>query len=214
MVGNVMKKGIKNIIFDLGGVIINLDQNKTIKAFEAMGISDFSKNYSRFTQSGLFDEFDKGIISEEYFFERIAEWYNKTVDTSELIKAWNSMLLDFPINKLHKLKEYKSRYRTFLLSNTNETHIRAFEDILYRQHGIKKLDDFFHKVYYSCRMGMRKPDAEIFEKVLTEHSLDPQETVFIDDSPQHVEGAKKLGIKAFLLESNTEFSNLLTQITD
>jgi putative hydrolase of the HAD superfamily len=98
------------------------------------------------------------------------------------------------------------------LSNTCEPHIEAFERELENEHGIKNFDDYFDKVYYSCRVGMRKPDQEIFELVLRQNNLKPEETVFIDDSPQHVKGAGECGINSFLLQKNMSVNDLLRQL--
>ena len=200
---------IKNIIFDLGGVIINLNIPKTIQSFENMGFPNFKQIYTQAQQSSLFDSFDKGIISENEFFTQLRSLLHTEISNNDLKKAWNTMLLDFPIQRLNLLKELKQKYRLFLLSNTNETHVEEFEQALFEQHGYKNLEPFFEKVYYSCRIGMRKPDKEIFDFVLKENNLIPEETVFIDDSIQHVNGAKTTGINVYLLDKNKEVGALL-----
>ncbi|MBL7916880.1 MAG: HAD family phosphatase, partial [Bacteroidia bacterium] len=143
-----MKK-IKNIIFDLGGVIINLDMARTIDAFEAMGIPDFRNTYNQFSQTKLFDSFDKGTISEIDFFTEIKTEFKLNKSLEELKDAWNLMLLDFPKQRLELLMQLKTNYNTFLLSNTNETHIKAFEETLKNEHSIDSLDSYFNKTYYS-----------------------------------------------------------------
>jgi len=200
---------IKNIIFDLGGVIINLDLNKTIKAFESFGISNFSNTYNQLAQTPLFDQFDKGLISEVEFFTELKKQFNLRQSILEMENAWNSMLLDFPSYRLQELSAYKKQYRTFLLSNTNETHITEFEKRLLQNHSINNLSSFFEKDYYSCRLKMRKPDKEIFEFVLNENGLLPSETVFIDDTIIHIEGAKKTGVHTILLPKGKEFKEAL-----
>jgi glucose-1-phosphatase len=117
-----------------------------------------------------------------------------------------------PKKRLDTLVKAKQRYTTFLLSNTNEAHVAVFEKSLYQQHGVKNFEDYFDKVYYSCRLGMRKPDKEIFEFVLEENKLLPGETVFIDDSIQHVRGAGECGINAYLLPKNMEVGELLREL--
>jgi FMN phosphatase YigB (HAD superfamily) len=112
MVGNVMN-GIRNIIFDLGGVIINLDFNATARKFENLGIDDFDKVFSKLSQSSLVDQFDKGLINENYFFNTIKNQFELKVPLHELEKAWNAMLLDFPKHRMDALKKYKEKYRTF-----------------------------------------------------------------------------------------------------
>src|SRR4029078_5014143 len=115
-----------------------------------------------------------------------------------------SMLLDLPEERLDMLKQYKETHRTFLLSNTNEIHIDTFNGYLHSNFNIPDLSGHFEKLYLSYKVGMRKPDAEIFELVLSENKLDPKETVFIDDSIQHIESAKKLGIQTHWLDVKTE----------
>jgi HAD superfamily hydrolase (TIGR01509 family) len=203
---------IKNIIFDLGGVIINLDIPKTISEFNKLTNKPFESIYTQLHQSPIFDLFDKGQISEADFFFELNNSLDQPLTHKQLLNAWNAMLLDFPIHRLELLNQLKQRYRIFLLSNTNETHIAQFENDLYQHHGYKNLEPFFEKVYYSCRMNMRKPDREIFDFVLQENTLNASETIFIDDSPQHIEGALKTGIKAHLLSKEKDIKSLIEQL--
>ncbi len=202
---------IKNIIFDLGGVIINLDVNKTIAEFNKISNTPFESVYTQLQQDPIFDLFDKGLISENDFFEELQIHIKTKIKKDDLIFAWNAMLLDFPANRLNTLTKLNSKYRLFLLSNTNETHVSEFENQLFKAHGYKNLDPFFEKVYYSCRMKMRKPDMEIFESVLKENNLIASETLFIDDTNHHVIGAQKAGINSLLLAKNKEFEELLIE---
>lgn len=214
MVGNVMDRAvnIRNIIFDLGGVIINLDFKATAREFEALGIDDFDKVFSKLSQSNLVDSFDKGTISESDFFNGIKRQFGLNQSLQQCEKAWNAMLLDFPKHRMDALKKYKEGYRTFLLSNTNETHIREFHRTLHQHIGVRDLEGYFERVYYSCRTGMRKPDREIFDLVLKENKLDPKETLFIDDTIHHIEGAKRAGINAILLGKGEEFDEVLRRV--
>ncbi|MBA3665108.1 MAG: HAD family phosphatase [Bacteroidetes bacterium] len=205
-------KHIKNIIFDLGGVIINLDINKTIAEFNKLTDLKFEDIYTQAQQADLFNNLDKGTISPEEFFKGLRNELKYIQEDDLLIFAWNAMLLDIPEKRLDVLVKAKQNYNTFLLSNTNEPHIAVFEKNLYRQHGVKNFEDYFDKVYYSCRMNMRKPDKEIFEHVLKDNELDPAETVFIDDSIQHVRGAGECGINSYLLPKNMEVGDLLKEL--
>ena len=205
-------KQIKNIIFDLGGVIINLDINKTIQEFNKLSKMPFETIYSQLQQTPIFDEFDKGEISESIFFDEIQKTLGIQISKDKLIFAWNAMLLDFPKHRLDLLQKLKPNYRLFLLSNTNETHITEFETTLFKQHGYKNLDSFFETVYYSCRMGKRKPNTDIFNYVLSSNNLNPEETLFIDDTLQHIEGALKTGIQAKLLGKNKEVEDLINDL--
>lgn len=205
-------QGIKNVIFDLGGVIINLDINKTISEFNKISSIPFEKIYTQIEQAELFNQLDKGTISTDAFFNELKQKIAFNGSNEKLLKAWNAMLLDVPEHRLETLVTMKHNYNTFLLSNTCEPHIEAFEQDLENTYGIKNFNDYFDKVYYSCRIGMRKPDPEIFEHVLRENKLQPEETVFIDDSPQHVKGAGNCGINAFLLQKNMDITDLLKEL--
>lgn len=184
----------RNIIFDLGGVILNLDMQRTSDAFRQLGFADFDRVYGQLKQSDLFDRFDKGHISENDFRRALAAGLPETVTAAQIDAAWNAMLLDLPEERIRFLENIKKTHRIFLLSNTNEIHVRAFEAYLQQAFGFNNFDHIFEKAYYSCRIGMRKPDREIFDFVLAENNLEPAETLFIDDSPQHIEGAQKAGI--------------------
>ncbi len=203
---------INTIIFDLGGVIINLDIAATIAAFNKLSNTPFETIYTQLQQTPLFDLFDKGLITEQEFFNGLKVAMEAEADDEQMIKAWNAMLLDFPLHRLELLAQLKGRYRLFLLSNTNETHIREFEAHLLESRGYQNLEPFFEKVYYSCRMGMRKPDTEIFEYVLKENHLVAEETLFIDDTIHHVEGALKTGIRAHLLPKGTDVTELIKEL--
>lgn len=203
---------IKNIIFDLGGVIINLDYGLTIYEFNRISDVPFESIYTQGKQAEFFNLFDTGKISEFEFFTEIRKQLRYEGSDEDLLLAWNAMLLDIPEERLDMLIEMKQNYQTFLLSNTCETHIDAFERDLYIEHGVKNFNDYFDHVYYSCRVGMRKPDKAIFEMVLSKNKLKPEETVFIDDSEQHVKAAGECGINSFLLPATMDVSELLKDL--
>ncbi|MBS1650805.1 MAG: HAD family phosphatase [Bacteroidetes bacterium] len=205
-------RGIKNIIFDLGGVIINLDIKKTIAEFNNLCDFNFETFYTQNAQNSLFDDFDKGTICEKDFFKSLAKDLRFKGELDYLVNAWNAMLLDIPEHRLNTLIEAKQKYSTFLLSNTNETHIKIFENHLYQMHGVKHFSDYFDGLYYSCRVGMRKPNADFFNFVLQKHKLNPHETVFIDDTEIHVKAAGQLGINSFLLEKSMDVKTLLKEL--
>lgn len=203
-----MNSNIEAIIFDLGGVLINIDYQLTEDAFVELGLVDFKEVYSQMQQSDLFDSYEKGKISSFYFINQLLDKLPTGTNANQVVHAWNKMLLDFPALRLEKLKELKSKYRLFLLSNTNELHIDAFRRIFSNAFGETQIEDFFEKVYFSSEIGMRKPDAEIFSFVCKENGLSPENTLFIDDSPQHVVGAQSIGLNAILLAKNQEVFTL------
>jgi glucose-1-phosphatase len=193
-------KGIKNIIFDLGGVLLNLNYDHTRRGFEQLGLENFDAIYSQAQQQQLFDLYETGKAADNEFIHAMKTFLPAGTSDEKIVEAWNAMLLDLPVERLKLLQELKGRYRIFLLSNTNEIHIRAFEKIIHAQHGLQGLEALFEQTYYSSRIGLRKPNVEIFEHVLSQNKLDKQETVFFDDSIQHIEGASGVGIKAIFVK--------------
>jgi FMN phosphatase YigB (HAD superfamily) len=206
-------KGIKNIIFDLGGVLLNLDFKLTQQAFVNLGIADFEGYYAKAKQVGLFDAFETGQISENEFCDQLRVLSGITKSNAEIIEAWNAMLLDFPIVRKKLLLALKSKFSTSLLSNTNETHIRGFVPTLKTDLNEDSLAPLFHSVYYSNEIGFRKPTATAFQHVLAQNNYLAAETLFLDDSIQHVEGARECGIKAVHINKTTVeelFADFLT----
>ncbi len=194
------KMAIEQLIFDLGGVIINIDYNLTALAFKQLGINDFDTIYSKAKQDNLFDEFEKGTISNAGLRNRLKEHLPDGTSDEQIDAAWNSMLIAIPSHRVEWLQKLRKHYRIFLLSNTNRIHIKAFTAITDQQFGKGVFESTFEQHYYSCDIGMRKPDAEIFEKVLNDNQLDRAKTLFIDDSIQHIEGASKINLPAEWLQ--------------
>ncbi len=195
-----MITGVRHIIFDLGGVLLNLDYGMTEKAFVELGLENFGEIYTQLNQTPVFDDFETGKTDAATFISQLKKQAGIEIADDAMIRAWNAMLLDFPLRRLQILQQLRNHYDLVLLSNTNEIHELAFNDILMRSHGIPGLGVFFDKVYFSHRLGMRKPNADIFRHILDENGFDAQHTLFIDDSPQHIEGAKRLGIQTIHLQ--------------
>ncbi len=195
-----MFKNIKHIIFDLGGVILNIDYQKTIDAFKLLGDAQFETRYTQLQQEGLFDNFETGKIDSAAFILDLKKHCHASVNNEQIIAAWNAMLLDIPLRRLQILQQLQLHFDTFLLSNTNSIHEEKFNQILKSQTGFNSFGVFFDKVYYSHHIGLRKPETAAFQLILDEAGFDATKTLFIDDSPQHVEGAKKLGIQTIWLK--------------
>ena len=189
----------KNIIFDLGGVILNIDYHKTIDAFTALGIADFDAMYSQAAQSNLFDDLETGRSTPQQFRDGLKQYLPAGTTDAQIDAAWNALLEDLPAERLRLLEACKQRYNTYLLSNTNSIHYVQYIQDLEAAHGLSDMDGLFHKVYLSHEVHMRKPDVEIFEHVLKDQGLNAAETLFIDDSVQHIEGARSVGIQAYHL---------------
>ncbi len=195
---------IRNIIFDLGGVVMDLDVERSKEAFGALGFDESSFHLQKDDGDNIFVLLETGRITEEEFFSRLKKALPRPVTTETLKEVWNLMIVDFREEKIRLLQELRGRYRTFLLSNTNSIHITKCNGILQEKFGLSGLEALFEKAYYSHTTGLRKPMPEIFELVLQENGLVPAETLFIDDSEEHLEAAKKLGIVTRGMERNSE----------
>ena len=188
----------KNIIFDLGGVLLNIDYNKTLKAFAQLGFPHFETMYSQFTADALFEKLEKGEISNEGFYKTLIH-HHPNITQQEITEAWNAMLLNFRLESLHFLQTLSASHRLFLLSNTNAIHYAAFIQKLIVETGMESIDPFFTKAYFSHLIKQRKPSKEIFEFVLQDAGIIASETLFIDDSYNNVETAVSMGFKTHLL---------------
>jgi len=199
--------GVKNIIFDLGGVILNIDYLLASKAFVELGIENFDAVYSQAKQNHVFDKFETGSISPVEFRNYLID-IEPSLSAKKIDGAWNAMLLDLPKNRVDLLHKLKDEFRIFLLSNTNEIHIAAFNKIVKENYSENLFDDLFENHYYSSRIGLRKPNLDCFEYILSKNNLKAEETLFIDDSSQHIEGAKLVGLQTCFLEEGMDIVNL------
>jgi HAD superfamily hydrolase (TIGR01509 family) len=196
------------IIFDLGGVILNIDYKLTTKAFQDLGLEDFDAIYSQTAQSGLFDKLETGAISAQYFVNELLPFLPKRTTANQVVNAWNAMIINFPKENLDLIQRLKAEKQTFLLSNTNEIHIQHFNRKLKNVSEESSLHDFFHEVYFSNEVKMRKPNVDIFQFVCQKNNLIPEKTLFIDDSIQHIEGAKKIGLNVYHLANSEQITDL------
>ena len=203
-------QSIKNIIFDYGNVIFLIDFKRTQHSFTELGIENVERFFAHKGHDPLFDEFEKGIISAAEFRDGLRQITKKPELTDQQIdRAWNTLLIGVPPVNHQILLKAKKKYRTFLLSNNNEIHYTWVMNYLKAEYGLNSNSVFFEKDYYSHLMKMRKPDSNIFGYVLMENNLDPAETLFIDDSPQHIKTALSLGFQAHLLTSEESLESFM-----
>lgn len=191
---------IEAVIFDLGGVLLNIDYNLTRTAFEQLGIADFENLYSHANADELFSRLEKGLIKEEDFYHELRDCTGLSLTDLEIRNAWNAMLLDFRETSLDFLEKLKNNYSLFLLSNTNEIHLKKFYEIYHEGERSAPFESYFTKAWYSFEMGMRKPDSDIYEYVLEKHQLSRERTLFIDDSIQNIDTARQLGLQTVHLQ--------------
>ena len=189
---------IKNIIFDFGDIFINLDKQGTYKAMAALGVTEITQE-----MIDVYHQYEKGLITTEQF---IAFYFDKFgIPKEDLVNAWNAVLLDFPQSRLDFLKKIAAskKYRLFLLSNTNDLHIKSVIDSV----GVAFFNEFkncFEKFYLSHEIHLRKPNKDIYEFVIESNKLSPEETFFIDDTEENTIIANSLGIKSWNLNPNSE----------
>ncbi len=203
-------EGIKNIIFDLGGVLLNLDIGQTLQAYKNMGLTNIEDYFRIGHAASFFKKYETGDIGDEEFIESIFRMEGNTGSRKDILAAWNAMLLDFPEERVVWLQGLKDRYRLFLFSNTNALHLVHFQDAFFNRYGFP-MDDLFEKAYYSHLAGVRKPDAASYQLVLNENNLVAEETVFIDDALNNVEAANKLGIKGMHLKEGEKLWEVISQ---
>ena len=199
-----MKNHVDTVLLDLGGVLIDVDYERTARAFHALGFTDFHQLYSKALQSDLFDRFEVGAIDPSEFRNGIRELFRPDLTDREIDACWNAMLGSIPRSRLELIGALKREYQVLLLSNTNAIHVPAFSAIIQKENGVPDFKALFHGAYYSCEIGLRKPDMEAFHHVLSRHGAEPSRTLFIDDSPQHVEGARRAGLQAEHLDLDAE----------
>jgi glucose-1-phosphatase len=201
-------EGIKNIIFDLGGVLLNIDFNKSIEAFKKLGIENFDEMFSQVHADSLFKKLETGNVDEAEFYSEIKKRTRVHITDSDIAAAWNALILDFRIESLNFIESLSVKYKLFLLSNTNSIHHAYFQKLLTKETGRPSLDGYFTRAWYSQELGLRKPGEAIYEFVLQDGGLVAAETLFIDDTIPNIETAKKLGFKTHHLKPNEKIENI------
>lgn len=199
---------LKNIIFDLGGVILDIDFERTQKAFVELGIGNIKELFGLGHAASFFKDHESGKISDEEFLDSIRKLAKNSLSDDDAQSAWNSLLIRFPAENIDLLKRLKAKYRLFLLSNTNAIHVAAFTRLYKDSFRNGLFEDLFEKVYYSHKVGLRKPDKEIYEHVIRDNGLVPGETLFIDDALVNVEAAIDAGLRAIHLRPGMALSHL------
>lgn len=195
---------IKNIIYDLGGVLLQIDYSKTRAAFIALGITNFDDFYKQDFVSVVFENFEIGAISSNQFYDEFRKITNTHLTNEEIENAWNAMLGSFWIDRIDWLNTIKTDYNIFLFSNTNQIHYDAFVKI-YKKNGFQQpFSNYFIKDYYSHILGDRKPNKKAYQNLILEQKLIPSETLFIDDTLKNIEGAAAAGLQTLYLKNGMD----------
>jgi glucose-1-phosphatase len=206
----INQQTIKNIIFDLGQVIINLDLDKTMKAFAHIGNLPYQNVLEKWNETNFWHQHEMGFISDQEFRKTLKQWLGDTIFDVEIDDAWNELLLDIPKERLKLIEQLSKKYRLFLLSNTNAIHIDKVNAILKQTANIDTLEYYFEKTYYSHLMGLRKPNPHIYRQVLNENNLLASETVFVDDNLANIVSARDLGIYTIHVQPPFTITDLLS----
>lgn len=184
----------KAIIFDLGGVIVNLDQDRTIRSFKRLD-ADLDEINEKLP---VFKLYETGKIDTDTFIQSIKAELKGIATDEEIVSAWNNMILNVTPDRISILKQLRKSYKLFILSNTNELHIKEFKSIFEKDHPAEIWENLFDKIYYSHEIGLRKPNAEAWQHILDEQQLKAEETIFIDDTRMHFKTAEDMGMKSIL----------------
>lgn len=208
-----MKDGIKNLIFDFGNILIDLDIERTFISLRHFVGDDYAqKLQTAYPNGDVFIDFEIGKISENTFLETLRSIAHTPLSIRQVKEAWNAMLLTIKPERFEMLLHLRTKYRVFLLSNTNETHLDFVDGYLRTVYGfdIAHFDKtYFDKAYYSHIIGLRKPNDDIFEFVLQDASLIASESLFIDDVAANTEGAKRVGMKVYQHRIGDEITQVL-----
>ena len=176
-----MLHGIKNIIFDLGGVLVNIDAKKTIAEFGKLGMEQLVKDSGLSYDHEIFFLMEQGKLSPDEFRKGVQEMLPKPVSYDEIDAAWTAMLLDFPEIRVQLVKNLRKDFRIFLFSNTNAIHVEKYHANFRKQHGFE-VSTLFEKDFHSNEIGFRKPNPESFQEIVRLSGINPEDSIFIDDS--------------------------------
>lgn len=204
-----MQKAFKAVLFDLGGVLIDIDYHATERAFEQLGVADFKERYTQLAQNELFDRFECGEISPQHFVNLLLPYTQSGTSPNQVVAAWNAMLGTFPSEKMNMLSRLVKTTPLFMLSNTNELHWievkRAWQKVT-----TQPMQHFFSAIYLSHEIGKRKPHPETFVWICQQMGFEPADVLFIDDSPQHIEGATQAGLQVHYYQDAAAFYALFS----
>lgn len=202
-----MNTTIKNIIFDFGGVILNIDHKKVEDAFKALGLHNFDRIFNHASQSNLFCDFEKGKISSALFRDSIRKLAGLDIPDEKLDHTWNKIICDYPAHRINLLQSVKTKYQLFLLSNTNSIHYDSYIPKFKNEFGFD-FNSLFVKTYWSFKIGIRKPGKEPYDLIISENGLHPTETLFIDDSIRNITSARETKMLAYHLAYPEDLTDL------
>lgn len=200
--------GIRNIIFDMGGVIIDIDYNLTAKAFEKCGIAEFDKIFNQASQLDFIIAFERGEIEPAEFRKQIRSKVGINLSDLVIDECWNALILDLQSSRVKVIEKLAQQYKLYLLSNNNAIHFKKLKSKIEQVIPFPHFCALFQKTYFSHLIQLQKPSKESFLLVINENQLKPEETLFVDDSVQHIKSAAELGLRTLLVHSNQPIEKL------
>jgi len=205
-----MLNGIRNIIFDLGGVLLNIDPKKTIEAFGKLGMKQLVGDKGLSYDHDIFYMMEQGQITSDEFRYGVIELLPQKVSFQEIDNAWTAMLLDFPAVRVELIKNLRKDFKIYLFSNTNAIHVEKFHSNFRNQHRFE-VSSLFERDFYSNEIGYRKPSPESYQEIIKLSGINPEESLFIDDSFPNVESATASGLKGFWLEPGQKVEKIFQE---
>lgn len=199
-------QGIKNIVFDFGRVLLNINPLLTQEGLAELGYRPDSESAGA-KDDEIVVKLECGTITDDDFIDSVLSVVKEGATAQDIIRVWNAMLLDFPENHIVTLRKLKKDYKIYLLSNSNSIHFNSYTATFRERYGVE-LGSLFEKMWFSFHIGIIKPDPAIFRFILKDEKLEPSETLFVDDTLIHVEAAKSLGIRGFHLTGTQDISDL------
>lgn len=183
------------IVFDLGGVVIDLDRERCIRAFQALGYGGIVADLDQYTQKGDFFLLESGLMTQAEFMDRMRPRCPLAKDDVTIQNAFNEFLVDLPVERLRAIRLLRGHCRTFALSNTNPVMYNSWIDRAFRAEGLA-IGDYFDGIIASFQEHVCKPDTRIFEVLADRYGLDPARVLYLDDAPANVQAARSMGLQA------------------
>lgn len=206
----VIMDKIKNIIFDLGGVILTLDRNEAVRRFLQVGLEHAEELLDPYHQKGVFLDLEEGRLTKEEFYEEIRKLAGKYISNEDIDYGWLGFVKDTPAYKLEMLEELRKSYNLYLLSNTNPVIMSWALSPQFSEKG-KTLDQYFDKMYLSYKIGVTKPNPKIYEYLMLDSGIIPSETLFVDDGIANIEAGRALGMRVFQPKNGEDFRYIFTE---
>lgn len=202
---------IKNIVFDFGGVIVDIDRDKAVQAFIKLGLADADARLDKYHQTGIFQELEEGKLSADEFRQELGKLCGRELTMEETKQAWLGFFNEVDLRKLDYIQELKNTHHLYLLSNTNPFVMSWACSPEFSSKAIP-LNDYCDRLYLSYQVGYTKPAPQIFDFMIEDANLIPSETLFVDDGASNIQIGKELGFKTFQPENGSDWRDSLTEI--